>query len=236
MPRFDETTWVSALVAERPSLSRILERHGIDYCCGGNQSLQSACEALGLTVQSVLADIVQAMAAPAEPNLLTLPLPEVVQHIVSLHHGFLREALPLVSSQLDRVVLVHGPSHPELAEVQAIFREFVSSMNQHMDKEEKVLFPLICNLGRLQGAESLERILDVMEAEHQDSGADLARMRTLLHDYKVPEGACGTYRAVLQGLVDIEEDTHLHVHSENHVLFPRALQEARLRFGALQEL
>ena len=227
MKKLDHETQVGELVSERPSLSRVMERYGIDYCCGGHLSLASACQLKKLNVESVLAEIARAMDGPPERNLESLSLVELVDHIVSLHHGFLRDTLPVLSRQLDRVVTVHGPRHPELAKTQNVFRIFAAEMYQHMDKEEQILFPLICRIeanANDESACSLSQIIQVMESEHEGAGNDLASMRDLTHGYAVPEGACGTYRAVLQGLADLEEDTHLHVHSENHVLFPKALQ------------
>ena len=227
MTEITKSTRVSDIVAQRPSTSRIMERHGLDYCCGGAQSLELACAGKGISVETVLADLQAAMKAPAEANLQTLPLPKVVDHVVSLHHGFLRETLPVVGRQLDRVVMVHGGAHPELAKAQVVFHRFAKEMMEHLEKEEKVLFPLICDLSQAKGLADIERIVAAMEAEHNHSGDDLKELRALLNNYEAPEGACGTYRAMLQGLADIEEDTHVHIHSENFVLFPRAHKEAQ---------
>lgn len=228
MVTFDKGSTVGEIVAARPSLSRVMDRHGISYCCGGGKSLEAACAQKGVDVDAVLAEISKAMAAPPEKNLTTLSLGELVEHVVNQHHCFLKETLPVVSQQLARVVTVHGARHPELAEAQTVFKRFATEMTGHMEKEEQVLFPLISSLGSPQEhpmAKNLERIIAAMEAEHDDSGKDLTRLRTLLHDYTPPEGACGTYRAVLKGLADIEEDTQLHILAENSVMFPKAIRE-----------
>lgn len=231
MAEFTKDSTVGEIVAARPSLARVMDRHGISYCCGGGKSLQLACVQKGIDVDLMLAEIGKAMEAPAEKNLTTLSLAELVEHVVDQHHGFLKETLPLVSRQLDRVVAVHGGRHPELARAQAVFERFAADMTDHMAKEEQVLFPLIGSLSDQQAhpmARNLETIIAAMEAEHDESGQDLAQLRELLHDYTPPEGACGTYRAVLKGLADIEEDTQMHILAENSVMFPRAVREAAL--------
>jgi regulator of cell morphogenesis and NO signaling len=232
MVTFDKISTIGDIVAARPSLSRVMDRHGISYCCGGGKSLELACAEKGLSVDSVLAEITQAMAGPPEKNLAALSLGELVEHVVAQHHCFLRETLPVVSRQLDRVVTVHGARHPELAKAQLVFHHFATDMTQHMDKEEQVLFPLISSLDGSQEhpmAANLEQIITVMESEHDDSGRDLTEMRKLLHDYTPPEGACGTYKAVLRGLADIEEDTQRHIHAENSVMFPKAIRHVAAR-------
>lgn len=226
MTALDAQSEVGQFVAERPSVSRIFEKYGIDYCCGGKQSLESACQAKGLATQQVLAEVNQALRSPDEVNLQQLSQPQLVEHIVTRYHGYLRDTLPMLTHQVDRVAMVHGPNRPELLEVQKVFHTFMHEMLNHMEKEEQILFPMIASQTDTPGSCPLASIIQVMEAEHDDAGEALACMRRLTNDYSIPEGACGTYRAVLRGLAELEQDTHLHVHAENHVLFPRALGRA----------
>ena len=74
MVEFDKSSTVGEIVAARPSLSRVMDRHGISYCCGGGKSLESACAQKGVDVDTVLAEIGKAMAAPPEKNLTALSL------------------------------------------------------------------------------------------------------------------------------------------------------------------
>lgn len=227
MTKLDAETEVAQFVAESPSVARIFEKLGIDYCCGGRQPLSNACSARGLKVEEVLSDINRALQSPAEKNLQDLSLADLASHIVMQHHGYLREALPVLSQQVDRVAKVHGPGRPELLEVRKVFHEFALEMMDHMAKEEQILFPMITGQGGGPGGCSVSHIIEVMEAEHDSAGQALATMRRLTNNYAIPEGACGTYRAVLQGLAELEQDTHIHVHAENHILFPRAIAASR---------
>jgi regulator of cell morphogenesis and NO signaling len=225
MTNLNEHTHVSQFVTEFPAVARIFERLGIDYCCGGREPLLSACSARGLNVQEVLSDISKFLQRAPEQDrkdLQGLTQAELADHIVALHHQYLRDTLPVLSEQVDRVAMVHGPSRPELLEVRRVFREFAAEMMDHLEKEEQILFPLIAGRGGPMGC-SISHIIQVMEAEHDVAGQALLTMRNLTNDYAVPEGACGTYRAVLQGLLELEQDTHIHVHTENHILFPRAV-------------
>lgn len=227
MKLLDRTCMVSDFVTQNPSVSGLFERLGIDFCCQGRQSLVATCEQKGLDVDSVMQQIAE---IPVEVGLGSLSLTRLADHVVALHHEYLRESLPILTAQVDRVATVHGPAQPELVELQSVFRHFAREMREHMDKEEQILFPLIRRLDSGVGvpgaATSLPRILHVMESDHVESGSALQKMRQLTHDYANPEGACGTYREMLKGLVQLEEDTHIHVHTENHILFPRALSLA----------
>jgi len=220
MTTLDIQSEVGQFVAEKPSVSRIFEKYGIDYCCGGRQSLAEACQAKGLEANEVLAEVRQALRGPADLDLQQLSPAQLVEHIVARYHGYLRETFPMLTHQVDRVAMVHGPNRPELLEVRRVYHAFMREMLSHMEKEETILFPMIASQA---DTNALRRMIGVMEAEHDEAGDALARMRSLTNNYAIPEGACGTYRAVLRGLAELEQDTHLHVHAENHVLFPRAL-------------
>ena len=226
MTKLNAETQVGQFVTEHPAVARLFEKLGIDYCCGGREPLSSACKTRGLNIDQVLADISKALQSPPEKDLQTLTLAELADHIVALHHQYLRDTLPLLSRQVDRVAMVHGPGRPELLEVRRVFREFAAEMMDHMEKEEQILFPMIAGRSGHVGC-SVSHIIEVMEAEHDSAGQALAKMRELTRNYDIPEGACTTYRAVLQGLAELEQDTHIHVHAENHILFPRAIAASR---------
>lgn len=221
MIELNEQTEIGQLVAERPSLARVLHRLGMDYCCGGRDSLSSACQARGLDLQAVISELAECMQSPPEKNLQHFSLAELTDHIVRLHHGYLRETLPILAQQVDRVAVVHGPGRPALVELRGVFRHFCAEMMEHLEKEEQVLFPLI---SEGQTGPRLSPIIEAMESEHESAGQDLAEMRRLTDGYAIPEGSCSTFRAVMQGLAELEEETHRHVHAENHVLFPRAVE------------
>ncbi|MFN8613083.1 MAG: iron-sulfur cluster repair di-iron protein [Vulcanimicrobiota bacterium] len=232
MIQLDAQVKIGQLVAECPAAARLFERLGIDYCCGGRHTLREACLARGLDEEELLSELRGVLQEPCEADLPGMDLAELTDYIVSLHHGYLRDTLPLLARQVERVAAVHGARRPELLEVRNLFQEFVSEMTDHMEKEEQILFPMIAGLAEGGPAFSLSRIIEVMEAEHDSAGQALAGMRRLTNGYVVPEGACTTYRAVLQGLAELEEATYIHVHAENHILFPRALAMEDLKQGS----
>lgn len=219
---------VGQLVVERPSRARVFEQLGIDYCCGGKLPLADACRKRGLDPAMVLARLEAADAAPEQERDWTrAPLAELADHIERVHHDFLRAELPRLSALSKKVAAVHGDAHPELPELANVFDEFAGELFEHMQKEEKVLFPMIRSIGRGVlpdvGPGRLGMPVAMMEHEHDDAGRAMDRMRELTDGYTPPPGACNSYLALFDRLARIEQDMHAHVHKENNILFPRAL-------------
>lgn len=220
---------VSELVIERPGRSRVFEELGIDYCCGGGVRLEEACAGAGLDPEEVLAELERREAGRVEDEveLARMGMGELVDHIVDTHHAYLKEELPRLSFLVDKVANVHGGAHPELLELRGVFEGLRAELEEHTEKEERVLFPA-CR--ELEGAEgrlafrfgTVKNPIAAMMAEHVEAGEGLSRMRDLTHAYAVPEDTCNTYRAMLDGLAELERDTHYHVFKENSILFPKA--------------
>lgn len=233
-----ETSWtVGELVARRPASARVLERHGLDYCCGGKRPLAQACAERGLPVAELLAEIDREEAtAPAGPqaDVSGATLSELIDDIVGSHHAFLRRELPRLTELIERTVAAHAGRHPDLCELQRVFLGLRTELELHMRKEEEVLFPMLRTIEAASTRPafhcgSLANPIRVMEDEHDRAGEALASMRRLTEGYAPPADACHTYRAALTGLAELEADLHRHIHKENNILFPRALEaEARL--------
>ena len=217
-------------VAERPSRSRIFESLGLDYCCGGATPFDRACRDKGLDVATVLRQLGADEVHGAEHDRFdgtSATMGELIDHIVAFHHDYLRRELPRLAVLADQVAGVHGARHPELSELREIFASLKAELTLHLLKEEKVLFPMIKQLEAATQTPrfhrgSVNNPMLVMEHEHEDVGAALARLRALTGGYKPPADACPTYGAMLDGLAELEAELHLHIHEENNILFPRA--------------
>ena len=213
---------VGQIAAEYPLATRVFSRHGIDFCCGGGKPLGAVCEELQVDANTVLAEIEAELASPvtAEERWDQAPLNDLVQHILSTYHIPLKEELPRLESMARKVVRVHHDKAPEmLQELLSVYLGLNAELQTHMAKEEQILFPMI---ERGEGAMA-DGPITVMEAEHEAAGNALKRLRELTGDYRVPDEACNTWRALWHGLVALEEALHQHIHLENNILFPRAL-------------
>jgi regulator of cell morphogenesis and NO signaling len=231
MNQLDLQTTVGQWVARYPELSRVFESLKIDYCCGGGVALGEACQGRNLEPESVLARIHEAIAASSsrdETDWTQAPLAALCDNIERTHHAYLKDELPRLAAIVAKVAAVHGDRHPELHEVKQTFAELRAELEPHMFKEERILFPAIRQLERASSAlafpfGTVANPIRMMEFEHDHAGDALERMRVLTSDYQPPEGACNTYRAMLDGLRQLEQDMHIHVHKENNILFPRAV-------------
>jgi regulator of cell morphogenesis and NO signaling len=229
----DPNTTVGQLVAERPGRAEVFERLGIDYCCGGKLPLLLACSVKGLDVATVLQELefcdAQGIEADADEWMPSAP-GKLADFIVTTHHAYLRRELPRLDGTIDKVAEAHGCRHPELRELRSVFAALRHELEAHMIMEEWVVFPLVQGLGDeptgVGQSDRLAMLIPIMEHEHLDAGAALARMRELTNGYSPPSGVCNTYRALLEGLAELETDLHHHIHRENNLLFPAALGPA----------
>jgi len=216
----DPKSTLGELATTHPVASRVFQAHQLDYCCGGGRSLEEACARKGLDPASILDEI--AAEESVNPDLQSWvgrPLDQIIQHIVDYYHARLRRELPELESLAMRVEHRHA-LHPDVPDGLAhILRAMQEDVFDHLAKEERILFPLIA-AGR--GAEAGGPI-HAMEAEHEDTARDLARIRKLTNEYRPPADACTSWRALFMRLAAFESEFMEHVHLENNVLFPAAL-------------
>jgi len=230
-----EEMTVREIVASDFRTAEVFQRHGIDFCCKGNRSIEEACRSGGVNLERVLREVAAITATPGSggPRFNSWDLSTLVTYIQVNHHEFVRRTIPVLLTHTQKVAKVHGESHTELREVARLFTVVAEDMTSHMAKEEQILFPYIVALeeasvaGRGAPASPFGTVrnpIRMMEMEHESAGDSMARIRELTSGYAIPEGACTTYRVCLQELEAFERDLHEHVHLENNILFPRALR------------
>jgi regulator of cell morphogenesis and NO signaling len=231
---------VREIAVETPSSVRVFESLGIDYCCGGKRSLGDACSSAKVDL-SQLVDMLAKAELEAKPaagdQWHAEQLAKLIAHVVEAHHGYVRRQTPFINSLLSKVTAKHGPAHPQVLEIEKLFTAIAQELSTHMLKEEQVLFPHIERLERaalnneypLPAAffGTVRGPIANMMADHDDAGALLSAMRKLADDYNAPAGACPTFRALYSALEEFERDLHRHVHLENNILFPRAVELER---------
>lgn len=229
------TQTVRQLATEIPNATRVFEKLGIDYCCGGGKSLEAACAQVKVPVTEVLRTLEQGSVpgeAAATPDFSQASLSELVSYIVSRHHGYVKQEIPRLEKLLSKVVSVHGRNHAELVAIQRVFAALAAELTSHMMKEEMVLFPYVTQME--QAMESGKRAprapfgtvgnpVHMMEMEHEDAGNALKELRSLTSDYTPPPDACFSYNTLFAALKEFETDLHQHIHLENNILFPRAV-------------
>ncbi len=234
MTMIDPQMTLGELVDEYPTLAREFERRGLDYCCGGGRTLAAACAGRGLDPTATAAELAAAAGERQPADWSTMAVDELCDHIDAAHHRYLWDELPRLSALVEKIRGVHGGRHPELADIARVYEEVRADLEPHLLKEERVLFPLVHELSHAAAPASfhcgsVRNPIGVMLSEHDRVGELLARMRVLTNDYRPPADGCASYVACFAGLAELEADTHLHIHKENNVLFPKAVQlEAEL--------
>lgn len=220
---------VADIATAHPASIKVFQRHRIDFCCGGKIALAAVCEQRQLDVPEVVAELEAALVTVvSDTDWRHAPLADLIAHIQRTFHRPLEAELPRLRAMVDKVVSRHGDRlATTLLPLQETFARLQAGLLEHMAKEDAVLFPAIVALesgGSVapDALRSIDRPIAVLEAEHAAAGTALARLRDLTGGYVPPADACPTFRGLYFGLAELERDMHLHVHLENHVLFPRA--------------
>jgi regulator of cell morphogenesis and NO signaling len=226
------------LVLDDARAARVFENFGLDFCCNGRRTLREAADAQNVQLESVVSALV-ALGAPAAEDVAPAEwddLSVLTRHIVDRHHGYVRSASPALAGWLERLVQRHGERHPELEAMRQTFDELADEMSMHMMKEENILFPYINDLADARARRTrmppspFGTVLNpvrVMEADHALVGELMAKLRALSSEFVAPSDGCATYRLCFTELEAFERDLHRHIHLENNVLFPRAIELER---------
>ena len=228
---------VREVAVQVPESTKLFESLKIDYCCGGKRPLSDACASAGVEVENVMA-LLTALSTAGDKAKETIDFHELtptalITHIVETHHTFTKSEMDRLTALIDKVRNAHGANHPELFKVADLFQRLCAELKPHMFKEEQVLFPYIV---RLDEASSQNRLrpfapfgvvdnpIRMMEMEHETAGTLLHELRATTSDYNVPADGCFSYQTLYRALADFEKDLYQHIHLENNILFPKAIE------------
>lgn len=226
-PKRPEEATLGEIVRDRPATAAVFEKLGLEFCCGGGQTLAAACEEKGLdpaTVAVMLEALPESGFDPSAHDLSRASIGEICDHIVAEHHDRFRTDSAAAAEKVATVVRVHGADHPELADLNRNFTALREDMLAHAEREERELFPAAVEASA-NGTRLDPAILTELEADHRDTGRLLEAIREICNDYDLDRAFCNTHRVMLANLRDLEADTHQHVHEENNILFPKIRAE-----------
>jgi len=231
---------VGQIAASDLRKAEVFKKFGIDFCCGGKKTLKQVCAEKGLNLAAVEAELAAPSVVVNSSNAYQQWAPDfLADYIYNQHHLYYYNTLPVLSGLMTKVSQHHGGNYPELELLDRLFTKLVEELDAHFAKEEKVVFPFIKALVQakrtgsfeaLQTQPSLTEPIRLMEEDHESAGELLETMQQLTNGYTVPEGACNSFQFLYKKLKELDEDLHQHVHLENNLLFPKALQlEKELR-------
>jgi len=231
------TKTVREIALEVPGATRVFEKMGIDYCCGGAKPIAEACLVAGVTVEEIAQSLERAEpvsnALAGSKDWRAESLASLITHVYDKHHVFTREELDRIEPLLAKVCSVYGDRRPELLQIQALFAELKRELLLHMMKEENILFPYITQMEKAVTAGlpaprpmfgTVRNPVQMMMAEHDGAGDLLRRIRRLSSDFNPPADACVSYQTLYSALDELEQDLHQHIHLENNILFPGAIE------------
>lgn len=226
---------LAQIVNSNHKAASVFEKYRLDFCCKGKRSLQQACVEQQVELSQVEGDLgyIFSKDITGDIDFEKMSLTQLCEYIVQTHHAYVKNEMPQIYAYLHKVTSKHGDRHPELYKIFQTFAAVKEEMEGHMKKEELILFPRIKELEKLANSENgqfqmnigyLQSPINVMEHEHDHAGTQLNEIRNLTNDYTPPQDACTTYRLSFAALQAFELDLHQHVHLENNVLFPKAIE------------
>lgn len=235
--RPDQT--VAEIVISDPHLRARLEQLGVDYCCGGKKPLADAVKDARLDLDTVIADLEQrrlpGQTSAAATDWSAVPLTVLADHILGTHHVFTKTQLARADALLGKVQNAHRTMHGDMLDaLRRSFDPLKAELEAHLMKEEQILFPAIKGIdGFMSGRNGRPAVhcgsvaypIQQMEREHDGAGDLLAKMREVTGNYRLPNDACQTFKALYEALENLESDLHEHIHLENNILFPESMKQ-----------
>ena len=226
---------IGELVANDYRTASVFKKYGIDFCCQGNRTINDACEAKKIDEKLVVDDLNNLLNSKADGGIdfQSWPLDLLADYIEKKHHRYVEEKSMEIKPYLDKICRVHGERHPELLEIKEHFNATAGELAMHMKKEELILFPFIKKMVKAKQENSIldkpnfgtvENPIQMMMDEHTTEGDRFRKIEEISNNYTAPDDACNTYRVTFALLKEFEQDLHLHIHLENNILFPRAIE------------
>ena len=226
---------IGELVANDYRTASVFKKYNIDFCCQGNRTINDACEAKEIDGKLVVADLnalVQSQGA-GSIDYQSWPLDLLAEYIEKKHHRYVEEKTQEIKPYLEKICRVHGGRHPELLEINEHFNATAGELAMHMKKEELMVFPFIKKMVKAKeegtkvaapNFESIQFPIQAMMDEHTNEGDRFRLIEALSDNYTPPADGCNTYRVTFALLKEFEQDLHLHIHLENNILFPKAIE------------
>lgn len=230
-----EQPTIGEYVAKDFRTAAVFSKYGIDFCCKGNRTIEKACEKKGMDFIQIENEITQLLETKSDGaiDFKSWPSDLLIDYIEKTHHRYVEEKSTVLVAFLDKLCKVHGHNHPELYEIKELFDGCAGELAQHMKKEELILFPFIKKMENAirTGQEieqphfgTVENPIAMMKHEHENEGDRFVKIAELTNNYTPPTDACNTYKVTFSMLQEFEQDLHKHIHLENNILFPKAIE------------
>jgi regulator of cell morphogenesis and NO signaling len=230
-----ENQIIGELVAQDYRTASIFKKYGVDFCCQGNRTISDACKTKKIDGQLVVADLnaLKQSVTDQATDYKSWPIDLLADYIEKKHHRYVEEKTQEIKPYLQKICSVHGDRHPELFEINEHFNATAGELAAHMKKEEFILFPYVRKMAKAKHEDikldaphfgTVQNPIQMMMNEHTTEGERFRKIEELSNNYTPPQDACNTYRVTFALLNEFEQDLHLHIHLENNILFPKAIE------------
>ncbi|EHK2441238.1 iron-sulfur cluster repair di-iron protein [Clostridium perfringens] len=218
------------VVTVYPAVVKKFNDMELDYCCGGSKSLELALKEKGIDVDKFIEDLNKEFKEFKFENSQYVDWrekssEELINHIVETHHGETFRLLKEIDPLMVKVFRVHFSHGPELLmKVHSLFGKLKCELEEHLLKEENILFPLMIKYDQAKDEKEkkeIEKDIRIIVNEHEAAGDILKELAEVTDDYKVPDWGCISFKLLYDYLHDLEKDLFIHIHKENNILFPR---------------
>nr|WP_315130838.1 iron-sulfur cluster repair di-iron protein [uncultured Flavobacterium sp.] len=228
-----EKITIGEYVAKDFRTAAIFSKYGIDFCCKGNRTIAEACDKKDIDTNQLMEQLNTVLTTKDDNSIdfKSWPLDLLADYIEKKHHRYVEEKTQVILPFLDKLSKVHGAGHPELFEINELFKGCAGELAQHMKKEELILFPFVKKMVEASLTDELivqphfgtvQNPIAMMMEEHDNEGERFRKIALLTNNYTPPADACNTYRVTFSMLEEFEQDLHKHIHLENNILFPKA--------------
>lgn len=226
---------IGQFVADDFRTAAVFAKYKIDFCCNGNRTIDEACEGKGIDRGKIITELEAVLNSKTEQSIdyKSWPLDLLAEYIEKKHHRYVEEKIPVLRQFLDKLCKVHGERHPELITINELFTASAGELASHLKKEELILFPFVKRMvkAKMESTEiqspqfeTVENPIELMMQEHDNEGERFRQIAELSNNYNPPADGCNTYKVTFAMLQEFEQDLHLHIHLENNILFPGAIE------------
>lgn len=233
----DPSSFVTDIVTHDFRTAEVFRKYDIDFCCGGKWSLDIVCQNKNLNTEAIieeLINIVRQSASNAALDFDKWDIDFLTDYILNVHHSYLKKALPETKEQLNKFLDGHQEKFPHLEGIAVIMNRFMKEIPPHMKQEEEIFFPYIKQISHAyKNQESYAKLLirtlrkpleEVMQKEHETTGTNLNKLRSITNNYTPPGNACLTHKILFAKLKELDRDLVQHIHLESNILFPKAIE------------
>ena len=235
---------IGEIVSNDYRTAAIFKANGIDFCCRGHRTLGEALNEKGLGADDIIKELSKSkfIVNDIPSDYSKWKLEHLIDHIIEKHHAYIRQQIPVITTYLDQICKAHGKTQPVLFEIRNLFTEDAQDLMQHMEAEESIVFPMIRDLALAPlhisspGCVPLnffQQMISAMENDHVNEGNRWKRIAELTNNFKLEFG-CKVAFVAFSLLHEFQDDLHLHIHLENNILFPGALELKNNKIKAIQ--